>query len=195
MLSCYLENPGPAHWTAVKHLFRYLNGTADWELTYGWVMRDLEGYADVDGSMHKDRKAVLGYAFMIDGGVVLWSTKKQDIISLSTTEVEYMAATHAAKEALWLRTFISQVFGGNIDKPMTLYSDNQLAIALAKDHQYHARTKHIDVHFHFIRWIVDEGKIKLVYCPTNDMLVDTFTKALLSAKGKHFAAALGLART
>lgn len=76
---------------------------------------------------------------MIDGGVVSWSTKKQDIISLSTTEAEYIAATHAVKEALWLRTFISQVFGGKVDEPTTLYSDNQSAIALAKDHQYHAR--------------------------------------------------------
>ena len=107
-------------------------------------------------------------------------------------EAEYVAATHAAKEALWLRTFIDQVFGRNIEKPMTLYCDNQLAIALTKDHQYHARTKHIDVRFHFIPWVIEEGKVKLVYCPTNDMLADTFTKALPSAKGKHFAAALGL---
>ena len=131
---------------------------------------------------------------MIDGGAVSWSMKKQEIISLSTMEAEYMAATHAAKEALWLRTFINQVFGENIEKPTTLFSDNQSAITLSKDHQYHARTKHIDVCFHFIQWVIEEGKVKLIYCPTNDMLADPFTKALLSAKGKHFAAALGLTR-
>ena len=146
----YLENPGLAHWTAVKHMFGYLAGTADWELTYGRETKDLEGYADANGSMHEDQKAISSYAFLIDGGAVSWSTKKQHIISLSTTEAEYVAATHAAKEALWLRTFIDQVFGGNIEKPMMLYCDNQSAIALMKDHQYHARTKHIDVCFHFI---------------------------------------------
>jgi hypothetical protein len=182
-LSRYLENPGPAHWTAVKHMFGYLSGTVDWELTYGKEVKDLEGYVDVDGSMHEDRRAISGYAFLIDGGAVSWSTKRQDIISLSTTEAEYVAATHAAKEALWLRTLINEIFGGIMGATM-LHCDNQSAIALTKDHQYHARTKHIDIHFYFICWIIEKGKVKLVYCPTN----------IPSAKGKHFASALGLAR-
>ena len=67
-LSRYLENPSLAHWNAVKHCFGYLLGTADWKLTYGKVEKDLEGYADADGSMHKDQKAISGHAFMIDGG-------------------------------------------------------------------------------------------------------------------------------
>lgn len=75
-LSRYLENPGPAHWGAVKHSFGYLAGASDWELTYGKEMKDLKGYVDVDGSTHEDRKAISGYAFMIDGGAVSWSTKK-----------------------------------------------------------------------------------------------------------------------
>ena len=192
-LSRYLENPSLAHWNAVKHCFGYLLGTADWKLTYGKVEKDLEGYADADGSMHKDRKAISGYAFMIDGGAMSWCTKKQEIISLSTTKAEYVAATHATKEALWLRTMISELYS-DIQGPMTLHSDNQSAIALTKDHQYHARTKHIDICFHFIRWVIEQGKVKLVYCATNDMLANAFTKALLSVKVKHFGKALGLSR-
>ena len=65
-------------------------------------------------------------------------------------------------------------------------------IALTKEHQYHARTKHIDVRFHFIRWIVEDGKLQLLYCPTEEMVVDIFTKALVSTKVKHFASELGL---
>jgi hypothetical protein len=110
---------------------------------------------------------------------------------LSTTEAEYMAATHAVKEALWLRTLISEVMG-DITGPTTLYLDNQGAIALAKDHQYHARTKHIDIHFHFICWIIEEGKLSLIYCPTDEMVADAMTKALPSAKVKHFGASFGL---
>jgi hypothetical protein len=64
-----------------------------------------------------------------------------------------------------------------------------------KDHQFHARTKHIDICFHFIRWVVEEGKIKLIYCPTEDMIANTLTKLLPSAKVKHFAASLGLHQT
>ena len=109
----------------------------------------MEGYADADRSMHEDRKAISGYTFMIDGGAVLWCTKKQEIISLSTTEAKYVAATHAVKEALWLWTLIGELYG-NLQGPTTLHSDNQSAIALTKDHQYHARTKHIDIRFHFI---------------------------------------------
>ena len=190
-LSQYLENPGPAHWTTVKHCFGYLAGTADWKLTYGKVEKDLEGYADADRSMHEDRKAVSSYTFMIDRGAVSWCTKKQEIISLSTTEAKYIAATHAAKEALWLWTLIGELYG-DLQGPTTLHSDNQSAIALTKDHQYHMRTKHINIHFHFIRWVIEQNKIKLIYCPTNDMLADMFTKALLSVKAKHFAKAPGL---
>ena len=88
---------------------------------------------------------------------------------------------------------ISELYG-DIQGPTTLHSDNQSAIALTKDHQYHARTKHIDIRFHFIQWVIEQGKVKLVYCPTNDMLADAFTKALPSVKVKHFAKALGLSR-
>jgi hypothetical protein len=141
--------------------------------------------------MAEDRKALTGYAFMINGGAVSWSSKQQSIVSLSTTESEYVASTEAAKEALWLRSMLAQLFTP-LDSPTTLFGDNQSAIALAKDHQYHARTKHIDVRFHFIRWVIEQGSLRLVYCPTDDMVADTLTKALPSAKVKHFASALGL---
>ena len=110
ILSRFSINPGRAHWNAVKRVIRYLKGTVDLWLTFGYTTRDasllkshgLIGYADVDGSMQEDRRAISGYAFLIDGGAVSWSSKRQEIVVLSTTEAEYVAATHAAKEALWL---------------------------------------------------------------------------------------------
>ena len=195
----FSNNPRLPHWEAVKRVYRYLNGTKDLRLTFGGETKVLMGYADADGSMAEDHRAISGYAFLIDGGAVSWSTKKQEIVSLSTTESEYIAATHAAKEALWLRSLITQVFGtirdASLSHATTLFSDNQSAIALAKDHQYHARTKHIDVRFHFIRWVIEDGKLILIYCPTNDMVADTLTKALPSPKVKHFASELGLRTT
>ncbi|KAF5383863.1 hypothetical protein D9615_003633 [Tricholomella constricta] len=190
-VSRFSTKPGPAHWEAVKRIFRYLKGTKDLWLVYGGNSKELLGYADADGSMAEDRHAISGYAFILYGGAISWSAKRQEIIALSTTEAEYVAATHAAKEALWLRSLVTEIFDTTLEAT-TLFSDNQSAIALTKDHQYHARSKHIDVRFHFIRWIVERGSIRLIYCPTDDMVADTFTKALPSAKVKHFAAELGL---
>jgi hypothetical protein len=191
ILSKFAASPGLAHWNAVKRVFAYLAGTKDLWLTYGDSAKELEGYVDADGSMNEERKAISGYAFLLDGGAVSWSSKKQEIIALSTTEAEYVAATHATKEALWLRSLIGELFG-QFTGPTTLYEDNQGAIALTHDQQFHARTKHIDIRFHFIRWVIAEGKIKLIYCPTENMIADTLTKALPSAKVKHFATSLGL---
>ena len=191
-VSRFSKNPGEAHWEAVKRIFRYLKGTKEFWLTYGGPQKELKGYADADGSMAEDRHAISGYAFLLRGGAISWAAKRQEIVSLSTTESEYVAVTHASKEAIWLRSLITQLFDIELE-PTTLFSDNQSAIALTKDHQYHPRTKHIDIRFHFIRWIIDNGSIRLIYCPTEDMLADTLTKALPSPKVKHFAVELGLA--
>jgi hypothetical protein len=160
-------------------------------LLYGETKQALKGYADADGSMAEDRHAITGYAFLIDGGTISWSSKCQEIVSLSTTESEYVAAMHGMKEALWLCSLLSEVFRP-ITTATTLFSDNQAAIALTHNHQYHARTKHIDVRYHFIRWFIEEGSLHLIYCPTDNMVADTLTKALPSAKVKHFTAGLGL---
>jgi hypothetical protein len=178
-VSRFSLKPGIAHWEAVKQIFRYLKGTRDLWLSYGNKVNELDGYADADGSMAEDCKAISGYTFLIHGGAVSWSAKRQEIISLSTMESEYVAAVYTAKEALWLRSLISQLFGINLETT-TLFSDNQSAIALTKEHQYHAQTKHIDICFHFLRWIIEEGRLRLIYCPTDDMVADVFTKALPS---------------
>jgi hypothetical protein len=92
---------------------------------------------------------------------------------------------------LWLRSLIADTFGP-ITTATTLYSDNQAAISLTCNHQYHARTKHIDVCYHFICWVIEQGSLHLIYCPTNDMVADMLIKALPSTKVKHFTAGLGL---
>jgi len=187
----FLENPGWKHWEAVRKIFQYLKGTKDWKLVYGGEKRELTGYVDADGASQEHRRAISGYVFMIDGGAVSWSSKKQELVTLSTAEAEYVAATHAAKEALWLRSLIGEVFSP-LESSTTLFGDNKSAIALANGGQYHSRTKHIDIRYHFIRYIIEAESIKLIYCPTNEQTADTLTKALPSTKAKHFATEMGL---
>ena len=187
----FSADPGLQHWEAVKKIFRYLAGTKKLALTFGDGKRSLEGFTDADRASQEHRHAVSGYAFLLDGGAVSWSSKKQELVTLSTTEAEYVAATHAAKEAMWLRRFIQEIFRP-LSRPTTIHCDNQSAIALAKSGAFHARTKHIDIRYHFIRFSVDQGSISLVYCPTDDMTADTLTKPLPSLKAKHFTAMLGL---
>jgi hypothetical protein len=125
-VSRFSTKPGIPHWEAVKRIFRYLKGTMDLWLSYGLARIDLAGYADADGSMAEDRHAISGYTFIIHGGAASWSAKRQEIVSLSTTESEYVAATHAAKEALWLRSLIQQLFDTTLSiSPTTPFSDNQ----------------------------------------------------------------------
>ena len=110
-LSQFLENPGEAHWDAVKRVFRYLAGTRGHVLTYGGERMELIGYTDADGSSQDHRRAISGHAFFIDAGAISWSSRKQELVALSTTEAEYIAATHATKEGIWLRRFIGELFG------------------------------------------------------------------------------------
>lgn len=98
---------------------------------------------------------------------------------------------HHKARLVWLHSLIGDLVDP-ITEPTTLFSDNQSAIALMKDHQYHAHTKHTDIHFHFIRWVIEDGKLRLIFCPTGDMIADTLTKALPSPKVKHFASQLRL---
>ena len=187
----FMDNPGWIHWEAVKHIFRYLKGTKNLELVYGGVKKESEGFTDADGASQDHRRAISGYVFMVDGGAVSWLSKKQELVTLSTTKAEYMAATHTAKEAVWLRRLFGDIFQAPTE-PTTIFSDNQSAIALAHSGQYHARTKHIDIRYHFIRYIIEASSIKLIYIPTNQQTADTLTKALPSTKAKHFATEMGL---
>ena len=106
-----------------------------------------------------------------------WNSRKQAIISLSTTKSEYVAMTHAAKEAIWICMFLGEVLRP-LSKPMLPYCDNQSAIAVAKNDQFHACTKHIDIQYHFIHEAITWNIIKVRYCPTQHMVADIFTKAL-----------------
>ena len=122
---------------------------------------------------------------------ISWSLKKQHVVVLSSTEAEYITQTHAAKEALWLHSFLREL-RSTPDDPLILNCDNQGAIALAKDNKFHACTKHIDVRYHFIHEVVEDGKVAVRYIPTGDNVSDIFTKLLAKAKFRELTELPGL---
>ena len=132
-----------------------------------------------------------GYVFLMNGGAVSWSSQKQELVTLSTVEVEYVAVTHAAKESIWLCCLPDDMLA-LFPTATTLFCDNQAAICLAFANNYHTRTKHIDICYHFICCTIQHGEILLAYCSTDDMTENILTKALLHWKVTHHAAALGL---
>ena len=144
--------------------------------------------------MQEHRHAMSGYAFLIDEGAVSWSLRKQELVTLSTAEVEYVAATHTTKEAIWLHKLVGELFS-NLLTPTPLHCDNQAALKLATDDNYHTRTKHIDIRYRFIRHVVAIGELKLHYCPTEDMVADIFTKALPRWKVAAHVHSLGMCNT
>lgn len=141
--------------------------------------------------VHHKSTDISWYVFLVNGGAISWSSKKQELI---TAKSKYVAATYSAKDALWLQWIMGEIFKP-IMEPIMLYLDLQLAIALTKDRLYHAWMKHIDIWYHFIRFIVQKGAINLIYCPTEDMTANILTKTLPNSKAKHFARSLGLCAT
>jgi hypothetical protein len=118
-------------------------------LTYGGERHDHEGFTDADGASQDHRQAISGYAFIMDSGAISWSSRKQELVTLSTAEAEYVVAMHAAKECIWLHRLTGEIFPIQSES-ITLYCDNQATLKLAQGDNYHTRMKHIDIHYHFI---------------------------------------------
>jgi hypothetical protein len=187
----FMQNPGRPHWEAVKRVFRYLKGTKGTCLVSGGSQGGFEAYSDADWASQEHRHSISGYVFTIDGGAVSWSSKKQPIVALSTTEAKYIATTHAAKEALWIRAFLADI-ACPLEKPITIHLDNISAISITKNNEYHPHTKHIDICYHFIHHATQEGLIHVDYVPTDNMAADMFTKALPWQKVSHLNVMVGL---
>eukprot|EP00253_Pinus_taeda_P030206 PITA_30206 len=137
------------------------------------------------------RKITLGYVFHMRSGAISWASKKQPVVSLSTAEAEYVAATTAACQAVWLRRVLRDLCHEQ-ENGTTIYCDNSSAIALSKNTVFHKRTKYIDTKFHFIRELVNNGEIVLQRCRTEDQLADILTKPLPKKSFDHFRKRMGM---
>ena len=188
-VSRFLSNPTEKHWAAVQRIFRYLKTRPNLGLIYR--NEELLGYTDANWARDNDRKSTGGYLYKLGGAAISWSSKRQNTIALSSCEAEYMAATEAAKEALWIRRLLNE-FGYEGPKQVTIQADNKSAIALAENPMHHGRTKHIEIRHHFIREKVTEGLIKLAFVPTKEEAADGLTKPLNGEGFTKFLNDLGL---
>lgn len=186
MLSQFLKTPRTTHLKAAKCVLCYLSGTRDLKLLLGGNS-SVAGFSDTDWASHLHCHLISGFAYFVGLGAVSWSVKKQPIITLSSTEAEYITLTHAAKDIIWIHKLLTDLsFLHTLFLPTTLYCDNQGAIRLSTNTTFHGRTKHIDVHFHFICQTVSSGQVSLVYVPTDGMTADIFTKVLDRVKFERF---------
>ena len=124
-------------------------------------------------------------------GAVTWSSKKQYIVALSSTEAEYIALSHTAKEALWLKAFLAEIQVKDA-MPIKIHCDNQGSIALSKDNKFHGGTKHIDIRYHFIREAIAARNVVVEYVATEDNIADVFTKPLQWKRFKLLMKRMGL---
>ena len=195
----YSSRPTSRHWIAVKRILRYLRGTTNLGILYGSSgntggssTEKLYGFADADWAGDaEDRKSTSGYCFLLCGGTVSWSSKKQACVALSTAEAEYLALGAATQEAIWLRQVLES-YGGCSDQPTEIFEDNQAAITMTKTFKFHGRAKHIGIKHHFIRQQIEEKVVFLTYCPSEFNLADLFTKVVSREKFVKFRMRLGL---
>jgi hypothetical protein len=139
---------------------------------------NLNIFCDADwASDTTDRKSVSGYIISMAGGAVSWSSKKQTSVALSTAEAEYIAATHVAKQVLWQRSLFTEL-NFEISTTSTIFTDNQAAISISHHPEFHSRTKHIDIAYHFLRDLIANGTLDTIYVNTLENLADLFTKGL-----------------
>nr|XP_034896856.1 secreted RxLR effector protein 161-like [Populus alba] len=179
LISRYMENPKEIHLLAAKRIFRYLQGTADFGLLYKkGEHSDLMGFTDNDyAGDQDDRKSTSGYVFMLGTGAVSWSSKKQPIVTLSTTEAEFVAAASCACQAIWLRRILEEIQFKQ-QGATSIYCDNNSTIKLSRNPVLHGRSKHIDVKYHFLRDLAKDEVINLIFCRSEDQMADIFTKPL-----------------
>lgn len=201
-LSKFCSNPSAIHIRAARHALRYLQSTKNTGITYRksttHSQLEVSGFSDSDFAADLDnRRSTSGYVFTAGGSAISWRSKQQDLVTLSTMEAEYVGLTEAAKEMLWLQRLQSDIkerSGSTIymSKSQILHGDNQGSIQLASNPKYHARSKHINVKYHFLRDLVTTGAVVLNWIPTQTMTADVLTKPLSAVLHTRHTKAMGL---
>lgn len=171
-----------------------MKGTKDFKLTFNNSGKaKLVGYSDANWAGNVDnRRSTSGYVLLLGNSAISWCSKRQQTVSLSTTESEYIAITLACQELLWLKGLLKDIDYSYVETPIKLFSDNQSAIKLVYSNNYHARSKHIDTKYNFVKENVANKVVELSYIPTEEMIADALTKPVTSNKNLYCNEGIGL---
>jgi len=163
VVSRYMSKPKKPHLDAVKRILRYVKGTINFGIMYKKTIDcQVMGYCDADYAGDScTRRSTTGYFFSLGSGAISWCSKRQPTVALSSTEAEYRSAAMAAQESTWLKQLMEDLHQ-SAEYQVRIFCDNLSSIRLAENPVFHARTKHIEVHYHYIREKVLEGKIEMV---------------------------------
>ena len=192
-ISRFMAKPKEIHLQAAKRVLRYLKGTVDYGIFYKKsgnqkliAFTDSDYAGDID-----DRRSTSGYVFLLSGGAISWSSKKQPIVTLSSTEAEFVAAAACACQAVWMRRILENL-NHEQEGCTTLLCDNSSTIKLSRNPIMHGRSKHIDVRFHFLRDLTRDKVIELVHCNSQDQVADLLTKPIKQQTFEKLREQLGL---
>ena len=193
VLSRYMQSPKISHEAALKVVLRYLQGTLTYGLNYKCSSNEgIVGYSDASHNVDEDDgRSTSGHVFYYAECPITWSSHKQETVALSSCEAEFMAATDAAKQAIWLKDLLGEITGAEGMK-VPIMIDNKSAIALTKNPVFHGRSKHIHRRYHFIRECVDSELIEVHHIAGVRQITDILTKALGKLKFKEMREIIGV---
>jgi histone deacetylase 1/2 len=189
----YLSQPTTAHYEAVKRIMRYVRGTVSNGLRFRRSSSTgLSIFTDADwAGCSDDRRSTGGFAVFLGPNLVSWSSRKQPTVSRSSTEAEYKALANGTAEAVWIQSVLKEL-GVYQSQPPVLWCDNLGATYLSANPVFHARTKHIEIDFHFVREKVALGALDVRFISTADQLADVFTKPATQLTLRRFSSNLNL---
>ena len=199
-LASYTANPSLQHTGALKRILRYLAGTRTLGITYSAMPSKnrgsnlFEGYADAAYMNVDEYRSTSGYVFIVGGGAISWMSRKQSTVALSTANAEYVALSEAGREACWLRNLFEELGFPQLS-PTVIHGDNDGSIAMAKNPQFHKKSKHIATKWHWIREQTERETISLHSIRDPEQTADILTKSLARPKHKRHVAEMGLAPT
>jgi histone deacetylase 1/2 len=191
----FLHKPTTVHWSAVKRILRYLQHTRDVGLRIHKSPSTLvSAFSDADwAGCSDDRRSTGGFAIFLGSNLISWSARKQATVSRSSTEAEYKSLANATAEVMWVQTLLKEL-GVRGPKFARLWCDNLGATYLSANPVFHARTKHIEVDFHFVRERVAQGLLQIRFISTKDQVADGFTKPIPVRQLEEFRRNLNLDR-
>ena len=188
-----MQSPRESHARAIKQILRYLRGTISLGIKYEKCDElKLLGYSDSSHNVDMDDgRSTTGHIFFLGKSPITWCSQKQETVALSLCEAEFMAATSAACQAIWLRELLAEVTG--LEKQKVLIRiDNKSAITLSKNPVFHGRSKHIHTRFHFIREHVENEQVEVEHVAGKEQVADPLTKALARVRFGEMRSLLGV---